>query len=339
MTLRIKGPYRMVDFKTGKSLREGKNLVNFTVSSKDIDPEGIKVLPEERTRVYINGRQFRGLIDISKDKQDNLLIINHIDLEEYLYGVLYHEVSHRWPIEVLKAQAIAARTYALYQKLVSQDEYFDLTSDVYSQVYGGRSSETWRTTRAVNLTRGRVLISSGKIFPSYYHATCGGHTSRASTIWDIDAPVLQGKVCNFCKASPHYEWKKELDMEYIQKRVQEAGYKIQVVSMEALERDPSGRILEVALNGKNSNVGLKGNEFRLLVGPDIIKSTNFEIRFKGKYVIFEGKGWGHGVGMCQWGAYYMARSGWNVDEILEYYYSGAEIASVGAESQYTQKSD
>lgn len=329
--LDIKGPYKIVGFNRGEVLREGRKLAGFNVSLKGIDSEGIKVLPDARTRVYINGRQFRGVIDIIKDKDRKLMVINHIDLEEYLYGVLYHEVSHRWPIEILKAQAIAARTYALYQKLISKDGYFDLTSDIYSQVYGGRSSETWRTTRAVDLTRGQILTYNGEIFPSYYHATCGGSTSNASTLWNIDIPSLQGKVCNFCRSSPHYEWKKELDLEYIQRKLQEAGYRIQISSIKALKRDESGRILDMELSGKGNDVKMSCNKFRLLLGPNIIRSTNFETDIKGKFITFKGKGWGHGIGMCQWGAYFMARSGWKAGQILNYYYPESEITIVGGE--------
>ena len=328
VNLRIKGSYKIVDFGKGEVVREGSNLRGFAMSTEDIDSEGIKILSGKRARLYINNRQFRGEIDIIKNGDTKLLVVNHIDVEEYLYGVLYHEVSHRWPMEVLKAQAIAARTYALYQKLVSKNKYFDLTADIFSQVYGGRRSETWRTTAAVNLTQGQVLTYIGKVFPSYYHAACGGRTSRASTIWDIDIPTLRGRACNFCKSSPHYRWKKELSMDYIEREIEQSAHKIHIVSIEVMKRDESGRVLNMVLRGKNGNLSLRGNKFRLSVGPNTIKSTNFEIQTKGKYITFYGKGWGHGIGMCQWGAYNMARNGWKADEILEYYYPGAEITQL-----------
>ena len=114
-------------------------------------------------------------------------------------------------------------------------------------------------------------------------------------------------------------------MEYIQNKIQDAGYKIHIISIDVLERDATGRILDMMLKGKNGNIKLSGNKFRLLLGPDIIKSTNFKIQIKDKIILFQGKGWGHGIGMCQWGAYHMARKGWTAEEILEYYYPGAEI--------------
>ena len=325
VTLRIKGPYKIVDIEGGQVLIEGRNLKKQSLSKKDIHSEGMKILTGGKARVYINGRQFRGDIDIIKDKDELLMVVNHIDIEEYLYGVLYHEVSHRWPIEVLKAQAIVSRTYALYQKLVSKNKYFDLTSDVYSQVYGGRRSETWRTTKAVNLTMGIVLTYDDKIFPSYYHATCAGHTSSVTTLWNIDVPALIGRPCNFCKISPHCKWKKELTLDDIRDRFQKGGHNIEPVSFEILERDSSGRILELEIKGKHDSIILSGNKFRLLLGPNVIKSANFQINARGKYVTFRGNGWGHGVGMCQWGAYGMARERWKVEEILDYYYPGSQI--------------
>lgn len=325
INLRIRGAYSIVDLDNEGVLKQGRSLRGFSVSAKDIDSKGIKVLPEKRARVYIGNRQFRGDIDIIKTGNARVQAVNHIDLEDYLYGVLYHEVSHRWPIEVLKAQAIAARTYALYQKLISKDEHFDLAADIYSQVYGGRTSETWRTTRAVNLTQGQVLTYNGKLFPTYYHATCGGHTSDASSIWNIDIPVLEGKACDYCRISPHYKWKKELTMEYLQARLRDAGYKIQAASVGVLERDEAGRALNLIVRGNDRDVELTGNRFRLLMGPNLIRSTNFNVETKGKYVRFQGKGWGHGIGMCQWGAYGMSRRGWKAEKILEYYYPGAAL--------------
>jgi len=328
VSLYIKGSYKMVDFETGEVLEDGRKLRRRVISTQDIDSVGIKILPEKRTRLYINNSQFRGNIDIVKDEDAGLLVINHIDMEEYLYGVLYHEVSHHWPMEVLKAQAIAARTYALYQKLITKNKYFDLTADIYSQVYGGRFSERRRTTKAVNLTQGQVLTYNSKIFPSYYHAACGGHISDAASIWNIDIPTLRSRVCNFCKASPHYKWKKELKMDYVQKKIQDAGHEIQVVSIEVVKRDGSGRVLDMLLRGGGDKVHLDGNRFRLLVGPNTIKSTNFEVEINGRYVTFYGKGWGHGIGMCQWGAYGMARRKWKAEEILTYYYPSAEIVQL-----------
>ncbi|MFC1509142.1 SpoIID/LytB domain-containing protein [Candidatus Omnitrophota bacterium] len=325
--IRIKGSYRFVGLKTGETLEEGESLKRLTISVKDIDSEGMKILTGKKSKIYINKRQFRGEIDIVK-RDLSLLVINRIDLEEYLYGVLYHEVSHRWPIEVLKAQAVAARTYALYQKLVTKNKYYDLSSDIYSQVYGGRFSETRRTRKAVDLTIGMVLTQGDKVFPSYYHATCGGKTSDVETLWNIDVPALRGRKCGFCDFSPHYIWKRELTINEVDKSLKGVGHDIQLTSIEVLNRDDSGRILNLLLKGKKKNIELSGNKFRLAVGPNIVRSANFDVQIKGNIISFQGKGWGHGIGMCQWGAYGMAREGWKAEDILEHYYPGASLTRV-----------
>ncbi len=326
--LKIKGSYKKVDFNTGALIEEGKSLRGAIIHAQDISFKGIKILPEEKTRLYINNRQFRGIIDILKDEEEKIFVVNHIDIEEYLYGVLYHEVSHLWPIEVLKAQAIAARTYAMYQKLVTKNKFYDLTSDVYSQMYGGRTSETRSTRKAVNLTQGLVLMYDGKVFPSYYHATCGGRTSDVTTIWNINVPALKARWCDYCKMSPHYSWKKEFRFDQIKDKLKASGYDIDIVSVKVIERDASGRALDVLLEGKDRDMQLSGNKFRLAIGPNEIKSTNFEVRNRGSFVTFIGKGWGHGIGMCQWGAFGMAREGFKAHQILEYYYPGANLVRV-----------
>lgn len=329
VSIAIKGSYKIFDFETGGFLQGGKKIRELILNFSDIKGDGIKILPEGKARIYMNKRVFRGGINIIKNKdRGDLFVVNEVDLEDYVCGVLYHEVSHRWPIEAIKTQAIASRTYALYEKLISKNKYFDLYSDIYSQVYGGKTSETFRTTRAVILTQGLILSYNGKVFPTYYHATCAGQTTDAGTIWDIDIPTLYGVKCDFCKSSPHYEWEREFKISDIEKGLKNKGYEIELKGFEILKRDGGNRVEQILLKGKNKDVELKGNKFRLAVGPNEIKSTNFEVELKGRFVTFRGKGWGHGVGMCQWGAYGMAREGWRAEEILGYYYPGAEIIRV-----------
>jgi stage II sporulation protein D len=119
-----------------------------------------------------------------------------------------------------------------------------------------------------------------------------------------------------------------LDIGYIQERIRDGGYKVDIVSIEVLKRDGSGRVLDIVLKGRDGDVKLSGNRFRLLIGPNKIKSTNFEIHARSRYITFYGKGWGHGIGMCQWGAYGMARRDWNAEAILEYYYPDSSITRV-----------
>jgi len=279
---------------------------------------------------YVNGRRFRGAVDVIKKDNGKVMVINRIGLDDYLYGVLYHEVSHRWPMEVLKVQAIAARTFAVYQVRQSKSQPYDLRSDVYSQMYGGRTSEKWSTTRAVNLTKGKILKYKGEVLPAYYHATCAGHTEDASNLWKVDMEPLKGVACDFCKGSPHYRWSKKIKLVELENRLKDNGYKISdISSITVLSRNASGRVDKLEIKGAGDEaVVLSGKDFRQMIGPNDIRSAKFEVSLRAAALVVDGLGWGHGVGMCQWGAYGMARQGKKAEEILKYYYPGAEIANL-----------
>lgn len=334
LVLSIKGQYKIIALKTNGLLEKGEDLHNvgvlpmgsgLSVSGKPLRIFGIKVVPKKDALVYIDNRSFRGNIDIVRTEENTLLVINHINVEDYIKGVLYHEVSHWWPMETLKAQAIAARTYALYQKSVRQEEDYDLTSDIYSQVYGGRGSERLKTNRAVDLTRSKVLTFNKEIFPTYYHATCGGRTEDASNLWDIDLAPLKGVKCSFCRHSPHYKWKYKLLTTDLEEKLFLAGYDAGGVKDIKLEgKTSSGRVKDLILSG-NKALTIPAKDFRLAISPNHIRSTYFRITGKGRQFIFNGRGWGHGAGMCQWGAFFLGLKRYKAERILKLYYPGARV--------------
>ena len=318
----LEGPYLNASVKpTEGGLRIG---------SKDIGMRAIKVKVVRDSNIYVNDRRFRGDIDIIRKDNGKLMVINYIALDDYLYGVLYHEVSHYWPAEVLKAQAIAARTFALYEIRQNKLQPYDLRSDVYSQMYGGRTSEKWSTTRAVNLTKGKVLTFNGDIFPTYYCATCAGYTEDASNLWNVDIAPLKGVPCNFCLNSPHYKWTKTIPLWMLQNDLKDSGYKIsKVATVSILSKNRSGRVDKLEIkDDAGVSVILTGKDFRQILGPNELRSTKFDASIKWANLILDGGGWGHGVGMCQWGAFGMARLHKKAEEILKYYYPGAEITTI-----------
>ena len=233
-------------------------------------------------------------------------------------------------MEVLKAQAIAARTFALYQIRQNKAQAYDLRNDIYSQVYGGRESEKWSTTVAVDRTKGEVLVYKDDIFPTYYHATCGGYTEDASNLWNVDLAPLKGVSCSFCSDSPHYRWTKAISLRTLEKKLKEGGYKIGKTSfVTILSKNRSGRVDKIEIkDDSGAAVVLTGKDFRQMLGPNDVSSTNFNASIRLGLLFLDGIGWGHGVGMCQWGAYGMARKGKKCDEILKYYYPGAEISTM-----------
>jgi len=333
LSLKVSGLYEIAD-SDNRVLYQGKNLKTTVATYKDgillgeknFNTNRLFVKADDADAIIIDGRRFRGNIELIK-KDNHLLVVNHIALEDYIKGVLYHEASHYWPQEALKAQAISCRTYAVYETQENKSKDYDVTSDIYSQVYGGRSSERYRTNKAVQQTKDLVLTYEGKIFPAYYHATCGGQTTDASSLWNIDVAALRGIVCGFCNDSPHFRWHAVLSLDEVKDKIASPDYKIKnIKDIVILARDKSGRIINLKIITDEKEKEILAKDFRNLLGPNIIRSTNFNISIVNHDVVFEGLGWGHGVGMCQWGAYFMAKQGYKFDEILRYYYPGSVLA-------------
>lgn len=338
LAVSLKGKYKICGSGSGVVLSEGPFLNAriypsggaLKIGDRTLGVPAIRVSVARDSNIYIDSRRFRGEMDIILKDNGKLMAINHTGLEEYLYGVLYHEISHRWPMEAIKAQAVAARTFAVNQIRQSALAPYDLRNDIYSQVYGGRQSEKWSTNRAVDLTRGEVLVYKGGIFPAYYHATCAGHTEDASKLWNIDIEPLKGIKCDFCRASPYYRWTKIIPLASLGARLAEAGYKTGGIAyVSVLGKDLSGRVDKLEIKGREGvSIVLTGKDFRQIIGPNEMRSTRFDVSVKGDSLVFEGYGWGHGVGMCQWGALGMAQKGKRYREILKIYYPGSEVTTI-----------
>lgn len=337
LRLQIKGVYEVLDLANNKVLNRGKDLnTTLTAYSAGISLGDIKsktnklfIKSDKAGAIIINGRMFRGNMHFIKDENTKLVAINYIDLEDYVKGISVRETSHYRPVESLKAEVIVFRTFALYKMQENSKKDFDLTNDVYSQVYGGRGAERYRINDAVDETRGLVLTYQGKILPAFYHATCGGHTEDASVLWNINIEPLKGLPCNFCRESPHFSWHSVLTQKEVKDTLVKAGYQLSNISdILIMERDKSWRITNLKIVTDKKEIKISAKDFRNIVGPDIIRSTNFEVKVVDDDLVFEGSGWGHGVGLCQWGAYFMAKEGYDYKKILEYYYPGAEISSI-----------
>jgi len=335
LRLKINGFYEVIDSAGNKILYRGRNLNTTVTAYRDGILLGnlqhntgkLFIKPSNPDAISAEGRRFRGSIQFIKKDNGKILAINHVELEDYIKGILYHEVSHFWPMEALKAQAIVSRTYAVYQCEMNKLRDFDVTSDIYSQVYGGRSSERYRTNKAVKYTTGLIITYQDKPIPAYFHATCAGHTEDASILWNINLPPLKGVPCDFCKDSPHFEWHAVLSLNELEEKLVNAGYKIKnIKNIIASGRDDSGRLRDLEFVSDGSELKLSAKDFRNAIGPNIIRSTNFNVSVVESDAVFEGVGWGHGVGLCQWGAYFMSKKGYNYEQILQYYYPGTKIS-------------
>ena len=338
LSFSIRGKYTILDIRSGAVLEEGRSLresllsthpVGIAINGKDYPLRKIRLTSTKDITLYLADKpqRYRGALDIIETQSKKFLVVNTIELEQYIRGVLYHEVSHRWPMEAMKAQAVAARTYALYQMKKNKSDEYDVTGDIYSQVYGGKNAERFRTNIAVKRTQGEILVYRNKVLPAYFHASCGGHTESARNIWGENLPPLAGVPCSFCALAPHANWKRNLRSKDIQEKLGANGYPMgPIADIRVLSRDESGRInnlLFTALDGKTTTI--PGIKFRQIIGPNVIKSNKYEILMKGYYFDLIGKGWGHGVGMCQWGAHQMSGERHTYGEILSFYYPGAGI--------------
>jgi len=331
VNIRIRGRYELFGFGQQTISQQGNNL-NVTVH---VSKAGIfcgqhflvtrlKFRPDESRVIWVNGRNFKGEIECIKRSDNKLLVVNTLGLEDYIKGVLYHEVSHYWPKEVLKAQAIVSRTYAAYKIQENKDKDFHVSCDIYSQVYGGKTSERYRTSRAVDETRGEVIIFNGSLIPAYFHASCGGHTEDAGELWNTDIPALKGVVCNFCRESPHFRWYAVIPLKELAEKL---GLSARILRIEVSSINASGRVRELKLVTEDKETRISGKDFRNRLGPGLIRSLRFRLKVEGNDAVFEGTGWGHGVGLCQWGAYFLAKEGYGYAEILRYYYPGCKIAN------------
>jgi len=280
-------------------------------------------------RVKLNGRFYKGDLYLKTTAAEKLEVIEHLPVEDYLYGVLPVEMSPDWPLEALKAQAVASRTYALRNASPKKD--YDITDGVDTQVYNGASGMNARIIDAVNSTRGEVLKYKGKLLTAFFHACCGGHTASANSAWgeDVVRP-LYGVKDPFCSGSHHYNWEyyataRDL-LSFIQKKGSTA---LKIKSVRIYKRDRSGRARKLRFATDSGSFTVEASDLRKTFGSYDIKST-FITRItprKGGYE-FDGKGWGHGVGMCQEGAKDMALNGRSYKKILRQYYPGASITDV-----------
>jgi stage II sporulation protein D len=270
-----------------------------------------------------------------------LLAIAHLDLEDYLCGVLAGEVPfNRWHPEALKAQAVTSRSYALHQMRKNSGNLYDVESTVMSQVFKPGFRNNPILSAAVSSTRGLALTDNGAVFSAYFHSTCGGHTENSGNVFPEAASIkaLHGAACAFCKESPHYNWTWSLNKQVLQQKLAAAGHNVGAVSrVEFLDgngaviavRNPPERTASVRIHHAGGVLPLQGNQFRLIVSARDLKSLLIEKTVdRGDSIEITGGGFGHGVGLCQFGSQGMALAGASYTAILGTYYPGAELTRV-----------
>ena len=255
-------------------------------------------------------------------------LVEHAPLETYLYGVLPYEMSYTWPPEALKAQAVAARTYTLKSLESVKNQNFDLYSDVRSQMYKGGGKQYDSVKKAVDETRGQVLTFDDKLFYTYYHANCGGGTDDVRS-WNPGAASikpLSGASCTYDSHSKSHSWQMNISHAKVLAYAKTVGLTGTLKSIKIARKTDTGRATNLTLRTSKGSKTVACGKFRLATGIRSCKIDKISVRKND--VQFSGKGYGHGVGMCQDGANGMAKSGKDYRKILKNYYPGAKIAEI-----------
>jgi stage II sporulation protein D len=306
------GSYRQVEL-TAERLYSGKAYIK----------------PSGDGSIQVDGRGYKGSIEVVDEGKGLLTVINELPLEDYVMGVLAGEIPGNGPAEALKAQAIAARTFALLNRVQARQKKdpYDLENTALFQMYQGMDRVTDTIRQAVLSTRSEILTYGNKPIAAFFHSNCGGRTADSSTVWSQAHPYLRSVPCSFGNHGNHFQWSADVLVSDLVRKLRSAGLKVSdIAGLTVLSRDEGERVLKVAIRDSDGmNKEMKGSSFRMAIGPDVIRSTRFEARVDNSRVHFTGKGWGHGVGLCQEGAFGMAQKGYSAFDILRHYYRGIMV--------------
>lgn len=358
--------------------------------------------------VALDGKHYRGGMMFRVDNNNKITVINYLPLEYYVYGVLNNEMGGNYPMEALKAQAIAARSYVAVNSGLYKSKGFDVCGTIQCQVYSGYDGENPNTNEAVDATKGMLLYSNGKPVTAFYFKNSGGHTQNSEDVWSTKEDYLRGVADPY---SPDYSWTATISFSDLQNKLEAANYHPgNIQSVAITKRNSAGAVQELTVVGDEDTVVLKKESVRTVLGGSQVRSTMFDMEgddisnqsvssdhadqsgdsdplylhgssgnlsagnqlyllngggvisqvkrnqinvFNGNDlrkitqnllgigdqtpltgaltkttsdpIVLHGKGIGHGVGMPQDSAIAMAKQGKTYDEILKFYYTGAEI--------------
>lgn len=320
--------------------------INLMIEGKKFTgKEFLLAAAEPGSSIDYEGNLYKGALKIISGGKD-IKIVNILSVEQYLKGVIPREMPKgkgNEYYEALKAFTICARTYTIL-KIDENKNLFDVFADTRDQVYGGSGLESDAINKIVDDTRGLILTYDDQPAITFYSSTCGGYTEDASNVFKkVDVPYLKGVKDGDspnCSVSPKFTWTEKYDEGTFIQRFVSAGYlendNYSFSSVKLNSFFKSGRINEIEFNFINNlnqpkSVKLYGNNIRYVIrtadNKAILESNNFELQKKSNQIIINGRGYGHGVGLCQWGALEQSRDGKTYEEILSFYYPGTKIES------------
>lgn len=290
---------------------------------------------------------YRGALVVTAQKERSISLINVLEVEDYLRGVVPLEIGRlkRAEIEATKAQAVAARTYTYKRMAENVLNNFDLLPTVSDQVYGGANAEHQVSDMAVLATRDMIMVYDESIINAFYHSTCGGKTANVEDVWGMDTyPYLrsiedtdsEGKA--FCSWSSVFSWNETWSKDLLSSIMEQYSYEAKLpkrysgalISIKIKNRFQCGRVQSCDIVTSSGSYASGGDRIRFLMRRNtkkrpILRSSRFDIKQTGNKITVSGSGYGHGVGMCQVGAIGRARSGQSFEQILKAYYSGVDI--------------
>jgi len=292
------------------------------------EDKGLVIKSYDKRGIWVGNKRYSGLINI-KNLKNEIFVVNRIGIEKYLTSVVGSEMPHRWPLEALKAQSIASRTYALKK---TGNDLYDIDSTQLDQVYNGLESKTYKTNKAVKHTRSLVITHKNKLINALFHSSSAGMTENSEDVWSNKYPYLTS-VKDFDHKNPKLYWKTIFSNKELQLLFPEIGG---IKDIQILDITKTGRVKKIKLIGNYGSLDFSGTSLRKIMG---LKSTLFRFKFikakndkeKNKNnnlnqsLIISGMGAGHGVGMSQWGAKHLAMRGYKAKDILEYFYKGIQI--------------
>ncbi len=336
----VDGPYVVTKAGDTRPIGRGTSLKADVVAEKDVTRIGaakyaddeIDIVPGKPESLTVEKKKYAGGLRIVR-RDAAFLAVNVVDLEDYVAGVIGAEMGSESHREALAVQAIISRGFGVMQ--VEEEHksrakrWFDVYDDTRDQVYAGLGKASSAVRKAVEETRGQVLLYDGKPFTTYFSSTCGGHTEAVEDIFG-GSPFkpLSGIPCTWCEKSRVYEWTVTYPETEVRDLLRKAGHEIgDVKKIEVLDKMEHGRVKLVKLwsTGAPKPLELSGKALREALDGDKLLSTKFDVTREGDAYVFTGHGWGHGVGLCQTGAMRMAEKGKKAEEILETYYPGAQV--------------
>lgn len=278
--------------------------------------------------VSIDKSKYRGKLILVPQNKDRFSVLEEIGIEEYLPGVIEGEMPTMWLDDAIQAQVIAARTYAIYQRKSKDHALYHI--DKLDLAYNGSYKYQPKTKEIIDKSRGTVMVYNWELFPGYFHSTCGGHTEDINTVFNLRSiPPLSGVDCGYCNKSKYYNWEINLKKDEIERKLNNAKFNVKEITNVVTEKiGPGGHCSTIKIEHSGGTKMVNANEFRLIVGPNHLRSTAFKVENNGSSLTFDGSGWGHGVGLCQYGTQGMANSGFKWFDILKHYYPEIDLVRI-----------